>query len=1297
MPLTSPLAPGDPLLLHPRKPVQWLLLNLALALMFGLAARLGLALAIGPAQTTTLWPAAGVAVAALLLWGWPVLPGLLLASVGNDWWVARGSPGALLAASLLSAAALAQWALLKLLLGDWWARMQAGGGRWALRFVVLVSMGCVLATSLGNAALLAQGRLAAGDLAQAWLTWWVGDCAGILVVSPLILMLLHRGVRAHCVANQAFPVLALGIGLSLTGSFTVGQLERETALAGKRADLRLLAQSLQSQMKLAEVGVARLADLHFRVTLSDAEFDAAGRELRNSQHWIRNLAYLRRVPHAERAALEAELGQHIASPGPDGRLGVAPEQSSYWVVVRLNPYGGQEARLGLDEGSDPPRRAVIDRALATRRPALSPVLRNLHYAENEELAVLLAVPTFERGNTAQASGLVEAGLPLVPLLEAALAQFPEWRDPLLLLSDDAAPAGLLQQGGEMQELHGEGAQTVLQGWLRQSHLQQAVHFGDHHWLLRTQPPELNLRPSALQLLTLAAGLAFSGLLSAFLAARTRRDQALARWQAELEVQVGERTRDLEHANAQLREEVVERQRMADQLRLSSEQLMHQTAQLHTLLKFLPDLAWLKDVNGRYTLVNPALERFLGRSADELLGHEAQEFLDSSILDHAAELDASAALLSTPLETEVELVDAKGRTRIHSVTRVAIRDAQGQRIGLLGVARDITQRREREALLQRFRWLADSAAQGFAFADLQGQLVYLNHTARRWLNDEDWQEGQPRHARDYLAEDARQRLREEIWPQVQAQGHWNGLLPLRGRPGAQPPELHSSLFLMRDDQGQARYVALVMTDLSERLRLERDLDEARQRAESANRAKSAFLANMSHEIRTPLNAVLGYAQLLREDTRLSSGVRERVESIYNAGARLLRLINDVLDLSKIEAGALQLNAERVDLCREIEESVRLLQERARSSGLGLTLSLELPRPLHVLIDRGKFGQVLLNLLGNALKFTVQGGVSVSARLDDAGALDLRVQDSGAGMDEAELNQLFSPFVQGQAGQLRGGTGLGLSLSRSLVRAMGGELSLSSRKGEGSCARIQLPLERCSAAELQSEPASAPPSRLRLRPGSRCRVLVVEDDPDSRELLVALLLQMGCQVRAAEHGAQALERLREEPVELILTDMRMPVMDGVALRQHLAAHAHWSHIPMVAVTASSLLHEREAFIAMGFADFIAKPFDFSQIQLMLQTHAGAELVPAPGPEGNGSAAQAAPAADAAPSPLPADWPQALAWAQAGRAVELREWVQAQPESPLRRDLLTALARYDLQAAEALLQTHCGGAAAEPETPA
>jgi len=1292
MPLTSPQAPGEPLHLRPQTLSQWLLLNLALALLFVLAAQLGLALAIGPAQTTTLWPAAGVAVAALLLWGWPVLPGLLLASLANDGWVARETANAPLAAALLSGAALAQWALLKLLLGDWWRRMQADGGRWALRFVLLVALGCVLATSLGNAALLAQGRLAAADLAQAWLTWWVGDCAGILVMTPLLLMLLHRGVRAHCVANQAFPVLALGIGLSLTGSFTVGQLERESALASKRADLRLLGQTLQNQMKLAEVGLARLADLHYRSPLSEAEFAAAGRELRESQHWIRNLAYLRRVPHAERAALEAELGQHLASPGPDGQLLQAPEQSSYWVVVRLNPHGGQEARLGMDEGSDPPRRMLIDKALATRRPALSPVLRNLHYAQNEELAVLLAMPTFERGHETQAAGLVAAGLPLTPLLQAALAQFPNWQDPLLMLSDDAEPAGLQRQAAQVQELHGEPAQAALQTWLRQSHLQQEVHFGDHLWLLRTRPPELNLRPSPLQLITLAAGLAFSGLLSAFLAARGRRDEALARWQAELELQVGERTRDLEQANAQLREEVVERQRMADQLRQSSERLMHQTAQLHTLLKYLPDLAWLKDLAGRYTLVNPALERFLGRSAEDLLGHEAQDFLDSSILDQAAELDASAAVLNTPLETEVELVDARGRARIHAVTRVAIRDAQGQRIGLLGVARDITQRREREALLQRFRWLADSAAQGFAFADLQGQLVYLNHTARRWLNDEDWQEGQPRHARDYLADDTRQRLRTEIWPQVQAQGHWNGLLPLRGRPGAQPPELHSSLFLMRDEQGQARYVALVMTDLSERLRLERDLDEARQRAESANRAKSAFLANMSHEIRTPLNAVLGYAQLLREDSSLASGVRERVESIYNAGARLLRLINDVLDLSKIEAGALQLNAERVDLCREIEESVRLLQERARSSSLSLDLQLELPRPLHVLIDRGKFGQVLLNLLGNALKFTVRGGVSVSARLLDSGALDLRVQDSGAGMDEEELNQLFSPFVQGQAGQLRGGTGLGLSLSRSLVRAMGGELSLSSRKGEGSCARIQLPLQRCSATEALGETAHAPHSRLRLRPGSRCRVLVVEDDPDSRELLVALLLQLGCQVRAAEHGAQALERLREETVELILTDMRMPVMDGVALRQHLAGHAEWSRIPMVAVTASSLLHEREAFIAMGFADFIAKPFDFSQIQLMLQTHAGAELLPQASTQ-----APSAPPPQAAPGPVPDDWQQALAWAQAGRAMELRQWAQAQAESPLRRDLLAALARYDLQAAEALLQAHCGGAAAQPETPA
>ena len=1277
-----------------------LVLNLGLGLAFLAAARLGLAFANGPAQTTAVWPASGVALGALMVWGWRIFPGLLLGSLVHEgMWISNwASPVQWLATVLLTGAGALQWALLHALMLDWWQRMQASAIRWSLRFAVLVLLGCVMASSLGNAALLGLGRLAAGDFAQAWLTWWIGDCAGILVVTPLVLMVLHRGVRAHCVANQVFPVLTMGLGLSLSGSFLLGHLERESALSGKRADLRMLAQSLQTQMALAEAGVARLADLHYRVALNEEDFDAAGRELRRELSWVTGFAYLGRVRHADRAPFEQRLGFNFSSLRPDGSLEKAPEQSSYWVTLRLSPTGGQEARLGLDEGSEPVRRAALEKAVSSRRPALSAVLTNLHFAANEALAVQLVAPTYEanqlvRRDTATATGAVVASIPLRPLFDQALSQFPNWQDDVLLLSDDPEPAGVQTQGQDSADLGRSAAQTVLAQWLKSPHLQESVRFGDRSWQLRAAPAELGLRPGALQGMSLLVGLAFTGLLSAFLMARSRRDLALSRWREELEHEVGARTQALEEVNTHLRDEVVERQRMADQLRQSGELLMRQTAQLHTLLKHMPDLAWLKDLEGRYTLVNPALERFLGHRGDELLGHVAEDFLDPNATQHALELDASAALVNTPLESEVELRDAQGRLRVHAVTRVAIRDAQGQRIGLLGVARDVTARREREATLQRFRWLADSAAQGFAFSDLNGHLVYLNQTARKWMGDPDWQEGSARQARDYLDAPTRERLRTEIWPLVQAQGSWSGLLPLRGLPGAQPPDVHTSLFVMRDEQGEARNVAMVMTDLSERLRLERDLDEARLKAESANRAKSDFLANMSHEIRTPLNAVLGYAQLLREDQELPGGAKARVDSIYNAGARLLRLINDVLDLAKIEAGALQLNVERIDLGREIEESVRLLHERARSAGLALDLQLELPRPLHVLMDRGKLGQVLLNLLGNALKFTAQGGVQVHASLDDPGQLDLRIQDSGAGMDEAELAQLFSPFVQGQAGHLRGGTGLGLSLSRSLVRAMGGELSLSSQPGQGTCARIVLPLQRCEGTD-HAQPDAAHDTvgsaAQRLVPGSHCSVLVVEDDPDSRQLLVALLHQVGCTVLEAEHGAQALECLARAPVDLILTDMRMPVMDGVALRRHVSNHPQWARIPMVAVTASSLLHEREAFLDMGFSDFIAKPFGFSQILLMLRTHAGAQLQAV-------GAAQPEPAAETVPAtpsePLAAAahaaWTEALTWAQAGRAVELRQWVEQLPEAEAgaRAALLTALGRYDLQTVETLLQARLG----------
>ena len=404
------------------------------------------------------------------------------------------------------------------------------------------------------------------------------------------------------------------------------------------------------------------------------------------------------------------------------------------------------------------------------------------------------------------------------------------------------------------------------------------------------------------------------------------------------------------------------------------------------------------------------------------------------------------------------------------------------------------------------------------------------------------------------------------------------------------------------------------------RTEALLQDARQHAEAASRAKSQFLANMSHEIRTPLNAVLGYTQLLIEDRRQAPEARDRLRVIYGASQRLLGLINDVLDLAKIEAGALQVHLGPIALRHELGEIFSLFAPRAEAKGLMLRMDIDLDAEVGLLTDRAKFGQVVLNLLGNALKFTDAGHIVLRAWRADGDTV-VEVEDTGPGMDADELAGIFTAFRQGAAGLDKGGTGLGLNLSQHIAQALGGELTLTSVKGRGTTVRLRLPM---AEVEHVAAPAAAFTGGRRLAPGTSLRALVVEDDPHSRDVLVTLLRGIGCEVEEAVDGAAGLAACRarpaEAPFDIVFSDIRMPRLDGLQMLQALRADERTRTLPLIAVSASSLEHERRYYVEHGFQDFVGKPYHFGSIHEMLALHAGARLV-APPPETDA----AAPASD------------------------------------------------------------------------
>jgi signal transduction histidine kinase len=405
---------------------------------------------------------------------------------------------------------------------------------------------------------------------------------------------------------------------------------------------------------------------------------------------------------------------------------------------------------------------------------------------------------------------------------------------------------------------------------------------------------------------------------------------------------------------------------------------------------------------------------------------------------------------------------------------------------------------------------------------------------------------------------------------------------------------------------------------------RALDSARQRAHAASRAKSDFLANMSHEIRTPMNAVLGMAQAL-ESADIPEAQKQQAQTLARSGELLLRLVNDVLDLSKIEAGKLEIEATRFNLADAADTVEALYGPAARNKGIGLDIRISEAARAPVIGDPVRVSQILNNLVSNAIKFTAEGRVCVDIDSDGAAGQDrdivIRVSDTGIGIAPDQAERLFRPFTQADAATTRtfGGTGLGLAIVRRLCELMKGEIRLDSKPGEGSTFTVRLRMQAADAAGPTLAcgcAASACDAGTRTR---RLRVIAADDNQTNRLVLQALLADVTGTLTVVEDGQQVLDALSVEPFDIILLDSQMPGLDGIATARLIRAQeraAGASPVPVYAVTADVMAHHVAAYTEAGMTGVIAKPLSRDTLLETLAQHAG----PDAGDEDRGGALSA-----------------------------------------------------------------------------
>ncbi len=557
------------------------------------------------------------------------------------------------------------------------------------------------------------------------------------------------------------------------------------------------------------------------------------------------------------------------------------------------------------------------------------------------------------------------------------------------------------------------------------------------------------------------------------------------------------------------------------------------------------------------------------------------------------------------------------------------EANGPVTRILGAVSDITAKKEAEAerevmlhKLLRLTTIIENTSDFVGLSTLDGDMLYVNPAGLVMIG-RSMQGYSGLHASDLMVSGSFDKFEAEILPILLEKEVWEGYIEFQHVDGHIIPTTQV-LVLIRDDAGEPIGIGGISRDITDIKRAKMELQAAKEAAEAANRAKSEFLANMSHELRTPLNGILGYAQILQKNNHLSDKQRDGLSTIQRSGEHLLTLINDILDISKVEAGRMELQATDFNLPTMLSNIADMFQLRAEQHGISFSYEQLTDLPHAVCADEKRLRQILINLVGNAVKFTQTGGVALKVGLVQADVLPsvepssatengptcgiadklrhkirFQVEDTGVGIPAEALEEIFLPFQQTGAGRMVEGTGLGLPISKQLVEMMGGQLHVESSIGEGSIFWFEVALSE--VPKLIIEEIDTPHQVVGYQ-GRQRRVLIVDDKSENREVLRESLQPLGFELIEAADGKAAVEQTIRHQPDLILMDIRMPVMDGLEATRQIRQMSNGDEFVIITISASAFEHNRQQSLEAGSTDFLAKPFRQERLLSRIEQYLG-----------------------------------------------------------------------------------------------